>query len=112
MIPPGRHASMHQPCRYYEPSFAIVSGGGSGPLLCTRNSGHVTGAAKHLAGQRAGHLAMVDDRHTVYEYELHSLRQLIGILESGDVVNFRGIEDDDVCAHSRFQDTAVHEAHA
>src|SRR6266581_2227217 len=38
-----------------------------------RNSGYVTLAAEHFAGQRARHIAPLDDRHPVDEHVLHPL---------------------------------------
>src|SRR2546430_2420627 len=103
MVPPKRQITTHQPRRYYGPTRAIQLG---------QVSWHVTGAAEHFAGQRSGHFAMVDDGHRVDEHVFHSLRQLVGIVEGGDVVHFSRIEYDDVGAQARLQDATVRQAHA
>src|SRR5256885_11469968 len=107
MVPPGRHIPTHQPCRYYEPTEAILLRHVSACVL-----GHVAGAAEHFAGQRARHFAMVDNGHAVDEYVFHSLRQLVGILEGGEVMNFCRIEYDHVGPQTGLQHAAVRQAHA
>src|SRR6266478_3522515 len=99
MAPPGDKFQRNNLARNYEPTRANLLG-------------HVTRAAKNSSGQRAGHFGLIDDWHAVDEDVFHSLRQLVGILEGGDVMNGCRIEDDDVGAQARLQNATVRQAHA
>src|SRR5215469_3953994 len=72
----------------------------------------VSGTSYDFAGKGSGHSAFCDDGNSVHEHVVHSLRELVRLLESSEVTNGCGIEDDDVGPHALFEDTAVNEAHA
>src|SRR5579883_2218612 len=75
------------------------------PQIASRRypSGLVPGAAQHFPGQCPGHLALINHRNAVHQHVSHALRELIWIVERGQIENGRRVEDDDVSAHSRTQ---------
>src|SRR5215831_15690264 len=78
----------------------------------SRESGNVTRAAKDFSGTRAGHFALIDDRHAIDQHVVHSLRELIRIIKSSEVADRRGIENRDVGPHPDAKQTAALEAQA
>src|SRR5579862_4470151 len=54
---------------------------------------------------------MGDDWLAVDQDVLHSLRQLIGLLESCNVTDRRGIEDHDVGPHAALEHSSINQAH-
>jgi len=62
----------------------------------------VSGASQDFAGEGPGHCAFCDDGSSVHKHVVHSLRELVRLLEGGEVANRCGIEDDDVGPHALF----------
>src|SRR5690349_13426857 len=74
--------------------------------------GHISRAAQHLAGKSASHLPRFDDRHTIHQHAVHSLGELIRIIECGAIVDGRRIKDHRVGPHASLEYPAIGQTHA
>src|SRR5258708_20057758 len=106
MVPPGACAVQGRADRdrYYERI------GGTTGMRAIGISGHIPGDAENFSRERAGHFALVDDGDAIDQHVGHPLRELIGIVESGEVANGCRIEDYDIGPHACAEESTAFEA--
>ena len=72
---------------------------------------NISWTTQHLARKCTGHLPFRDHRNTVHQDVIHSLRKLVGLLISGEIMDDRWIKDDHICPHPPLDNAAISQPH-